>query len=261
MTYSEYPNDSGAPSMYARRSPGIFTVVLTSVITSTVITVAVLFVTGNLTMDPVEDPTGLGVEQHFLVPSLIGIPTQSAKELLTARKLRMVVRAEKPHKSMGKGLIIEQNPLPDSDLEAGGEVAIVVSSGPKKTTVPPVVGKSLEEAKKLLATAGIDVGNVSFTGTGDPGSVTQVTPGPGTEVADGAQVVLVAAPMELEVPKLLGKRTGQAKKMIQEAGFKVGKIRWRYNEDRPANLVLGQTPAAGSKAPPDTAIDLILNEE
>ncbi len=248
--------------MYARRSPGIFTVVLTSVITSALITVAILFATGNLTMEPVtKDSTRLGVEQHFLVPPIIGLPTQSAKELLTARKLRMVVRSERPDNSVPKGHIIEQNPLPDSDLVVGGEVAIVVSTGPKKTTVPDVVGKSIDEAKKLLETAGIDVGSVSFTGTGDPGNVTQVTPNSGAEIGGGAKVVLVVVPMEIEVPKVLGKRTGKAKKLILKAGFKVGKIRWRYNEDRPANIVLGQTPSAGSKALPDSAIDLVLNEE
>ncbi len=220
-----------------------------------------LFVTGNLSLTPAEEEPEVAKQEHQPVPSLVGMPTDSAKELLKARKLRMVVRAERPDKTAEKGIIVEQDPLPDSELEIGGEVAIIVSSGPRKATVPTVVGKPLEEAKKLVGEAGLEIGSISYAGEGAPGSVTQITPSAGTEVNDGATVVLVAAPLDVEVPSLVGMRTALAKKKIKESGLKVGKIRWRYNEDRPANLVLSQTPAAGTKAAPDSAVDLVLNEE
>jgi serine/threonine-protein kinase len=200
-------------------------------------------------------------QTYSKVPTLVGLPIESAVDLLRARKLRMVVRAEKPSETVAKGVILEQEPLPESELVHDSEVVVVVSSGAEEVAVPEIRGKKIEDAKKALEEAGISVGEISQTGSGEPGTVSQVIPMPGTALEKGATVSLVVVPSTIEVPNLLGKRTAQAKKLIEEAGFKGGKIRWRYNEDRPANLVLGQEPKPGATAEIGSEISLVLNEE
>ena len=251
------------PPNYGRRSPDMFTVVLTSVITSTVICLLVLFLTGNLSLSPKPKqgpPPIAQAPQSHPVPSLVGMPVKSARDLLKTRKLRMVVKAERPDKAEA-GNIIEQEPLPDSELETGGEVQVVVSSGIKRITVPKVVGKSLEAATESLKAGGIEIGGVEHTGDGQPGMVTQVTPATGTLISENTKVSLVVAPNDLEVPEVSGMRIGKARQTIKQSGFKVGKVRWRYNEYKPANIVLGQNPKAGTRVEPGTEINLIVNEE
>jgi beta-lactam-binding protein with PASTA domain len=78
---------------------------------------------------------------------------------------------------------------------------------------------------------------------------------------EGAQVSLVVAQEVVEVPDLNGKRMSFVRKKLKKIGLKVGQLRWRYNENRRANIVLTQTPKAGATAAPGSAVDLVLNEE
>ncbi|MCP4601816.1 MAG: PASTA domain-containing protein [Proteobacteria bacterium] len=255
MEYDEYTHGP-------KRSLDAFAVVLISLVTSTLTTLAVLWLTGNLSalqQEPESEKSG--VEKYRQVPSLVGMPTETAIELLRARNLRMIVRAKRHDKSAAEGTIIEQDPLPDSELEIKGEVAVIVSDGIKQVTVPEIVGKSVKNAEKLIKAEGLEMGSVSNTGTGDPGTVTQSAPQSGTKVEGGAKIDLIVAPTGLGVPSVVGMGKRQARKKIKKAGFKVGKIRWRYNEYKPANIVLSQNPAADSQAPAETLVNLVINEE
>jgi beta-lactam-binding protein with PASTA domain len=275
MSYDDYPEQGYADQGYAdpgygRRPPGYLTVIFTSLVTSAVVTCAVLYATGNLSLASLGLPatpaapaaTDSESENQFSqVPVLKGLPTKSAVELLRGRNLRMVVRAEAPDEKAQRGIIIKQEPLPDSELVKGGQVSVVVSSGPQKETVPDVVGKKMKEAAEILKEAGIEIGSVSETGTGEPGTVTSIKPSPGSEVEKGSEVDLVVTPSGVAVPKLLGLRTKKAKRALKKAGLKLGKIKWRYIEHRPANLVLSQDPDPGTKVEIGSAVDLVLNQE
>jgi beta-lactam-binding protein with PASTA domain len=262
MTKQNYQYGSQQPGVYVKRSPDTFQVVVTSVITSAVMTLVVLFVTGNLPLSQEEkpEPAGSDVGQPHSTPALIGMPVKSAGDLLTTRGLRMIVKAERSDKSE-EGTIVEQEPLPDSQLQSGEAVTVVVSSGPGGTTVPKVVGKPLEEAKDLVKAAGIEIGDVSYTGIGEPGIVTQITPATGTLVEENTKADLTVAPNDIEAPEVTGMRIGKARQVIEEAGLKVGAVKWRYNEYRAANMVLAQNPKAKSRVRPGSEISLVVNEE
>ena len=107
----------------------------------------------------------------------------------------------------------------------------------------------------------MSIGEISKTGTGDPGAVTRVTPTGGTPIDKGSAVALVVVPSGVEVPDVQGLRTGEARRKITAAGLKVGQIRWRFVEHRPANLVLSQDPEPGVRIPPEGEVHLVLNEE
>ena len=161
---------------------------------------------------------------------------------------------------MAKGKIISQEPLSDSDLQAGGAVQVIVSSGKEKIAVPAVVGEPIEAAKKRIADKGLIVGKVLETGEGDPGTVTEVQPKVGTLVEAGGEIIVIMSPAGKPVPNVVGKYLFKAKKEVEEAGFKVGKIRRRYNDYQDENVILSQEPAAETIVPLGTAIDLIAND-
>lgn len=264
MAKKEYQYDSPPQGVYVKRSPDTFGVVLTSVITSALITLLVLFVTGNLHL-PSEQKQAPGqahqpVVQSYMAPALVGMPSKSAGDLLKTRGLRLVVNAERPDKSE-PGTIVEQEPLPDSQLQAGDAVTVILSSGPRRPTVPKVVGKTLAEAKEIIASIGIEIDDISYEGTGEPGVVTQVTPATGTLIEESTKLTLVVAPEDVEAPDVVGMRLPKAKQTIEQAGLKVGATKWRYNEYRPANLVLAQDPKPKTRVKPGSEIALTVNEE
>jgi beta-lactam-binding protein with PASTA domain len=58
----------------------------------------------------------------------------------------------------------------------------------------------------------------------------------------------------------VGLRASKAKKTLEDAGFKVGKIRYGSSDDHDEGIVLKQTPAELAAAEPGASVDLVVNE-
>jgi beta-lactam-binding protein with PASTA domain len=56
-------------------------------------------------------------------------------------------------------------------------------------------------------------------------------------------------------------RLPRARKTLEEAGFKLGKIHYTVDEDRMGGLILRQDPAEGAAGPPGGAVDVTVNED
>lgn len=250
---------------------GLFAVVIVSVLTSALVSVAVLWTSGlpvpllgqaAAPTEPVDTtPRPTETKEYSQVPSLMGLPTPAAIEVLKARDLRMIVKSKRTDDSAPKGTIVEQDPLPESQVEKNGAVSVILSTGQGAPMVPQVIGKPMEEAKQLIESAGLRVGPLSATGKGAPGTVTGVEPMPGTEVQKGTKISIVFTPAQIEIPKVVGMNKNKAKEELEKLGFKVGKFRWRYNEDKRANIVLSQKPDMQTLAEPGSEVILVINEE
>lgn len=99
------------------------------------------------------------------------------------------------------GRVIGQEPAPNTTLEVGGSVTIIVSKGPEGILVPNVVGKPEAEARRVLAESGIKVAQYSnYQGLRDLtpqvlarvciGCVLSTTPHPEQRVQSGAEVFI-----------------------------------------------------------------------
>jgi len=58
----------------------------------------------------------------------------------------------------------------------------------------------------------------------------------------------------------VGTRLTKAKKVLEEAGFKVGKTSYRYDPCCGEYIILRQTPAEGEAAAAGATVDLVVNE-
>lgn len=240
--------------MSTERAPGLGTVIFVSTLTSAIVSTATVF--------------GLGVGGSLVhaetdVPTLVGLAPDAARGVLEARSLRLVVRDERHDRDAREGEILEQQPRPGSRIEKGSEVTVVLSLGPAPVEVPAVVGQPLSEARARLETVGLVLGQVSEGGEGPPGTVASASPGEGTRLSVGGRVdlVVVPEPTRIAVPEVTGISARRARTAITEAGLSVGRVRYRFNGDRPAFIVLGQSPEAGSEVDPGQAVDLVVNEE
>jgi len=194
------------------------------------------------------------------VPDVVGMAADAADELLSARKLRMVVQERKADERIARDAILSQAPLAQSRVNAGSEVSVVVSTGPSKKKVPGLVGLKLEEAKLALEQATLTLGPVSQSDEGEAGTVTASVPIAGTEVEAGSPVALSVAEPKIEVPRLVGMHVAKAREAIERAKLKVGSVSEIYDRHKKGLLVLSQDPDPGERVAAGAEIKLVINQ-
>jgi beta-lactam-binding protein with PASTA domain len=251
-----------------QRRPGFGTVVFISMLTSSavsVLTVALLLRYGSLAGAAGLFPPAAQHESEPAVdarlPDVVNMSAEAADELLSARKLRLVVKERRAHPTVVAGAVISQTPLAQSRIGPGGEVSVVLSTGPARTQIPDLVGQPLEQAKAGLAAAGLHLGPITESDApGEPGSVVATSPGAGTALDPGASVGLTVARAAVEVPKLVGLHSSKARERITKAGLTVGNVSEIYDEHRRGYLVLSQDPEAGTHLPAGGKVNLVVNQ-
>ena len=254
------------------RGPGWFGVIVTSFFTSSAVVFGVLWgiqqghIPG-LVQTPQASPAAAAAAPalaqsapaNVKVPTLLGLPSDTANELLGARGLRPVVR-ERRESPQAAGTVIAQNPLADSLMPRDGAVELTVSNGPPaNVAVPELTGKALPDAVSALEAVGLKAGTLTGPDTGDR-IVLASNPAPGAAVAPASSVALTVELKGVEVPKLVGLSFSKAKKLLEESGLTVGKTRERYDEDRDPYVILQQSPEPGARVSPSTAVELVRNE-
>jgi beta-lactam-binding protein with PASTA domain len=85
-------------------------------------------------------------------------------------------------------------------------------------------------------------------------------PGAGGELARGEPVVIELAAPRIEVPRLVGLRWPEARRVLERAGLRPGVVRERYDDRRKALVVLEQEPAAGRRVEKASRVDVVRNE-
>jgi serine/threonine-protein kinase len=243
-----------------RRGPGWGGVILVSLIVSLLTSFATAYFVERKGLAWLEGAPEEQAPQTVQVPDVLGMTPEAADELLTGRGLRMVVAEEEPSTETPEGEIAGQAPLAGSRVDPGERVDVVVSTGAPLIAIPPVVGRPLTEAQLMLTNAGLTVGRISETGEGEPGTVSETNPPQGTSTTPDTPIALTVVPAGVEVPNLVGKPHREARRLLEAAGLREGRVRRRYDENRGPYIVLEQTPAAGSRTDPNGEIELLVNE-
>ncbi|MCX7884348.1 MAG: Stk1 family PASTA domain-containing Ser/Thr kinase [Caloramator sp.] len=99
------------------------------------------------------------------VPDLTNLDFISAESLIKRNGLKLGTVDRKNSDKIPKDLIISQNPDKGTTVQEGTEISIVISDGPelKLVTVPSLLGKTLDEAKKELKRCNLSLGTISYS--------------------------------------------------------------------------------------------------
>lgn len=199
------------------------------------------------------------------VPAVLGMKGEQAREMLKGRELLLAFSGEKDSAQQPAGAILEQTPLAGSQVPKGSVVQAVLSRGITQVLVPKVTGLTLDDATKALTAVGLAAGpqKSAASDTAPAGTVADSEPGAGTSVAPKTAVTLVLSTGAgaKPVPKVTGLRLRAARELLEQQGWKLGKIRYDSDGDRSSGVVLEQRPAAATVVPADTALELTVNEE
>ncbi len=197
------------------------------------------------------------------VPSVLGLPAQSARALIEGRGLMFVVGEEREDAKVPAGNVVAQRPLEGSRIDRGQAVEVTVAKAPTLVKAPALVGEALGEAKLRLQMAKLTLGKVSEGNSADvkEGSVISQSVAEGSEIKVGTAIDLVVSKgvATVAVPNVAGHSLSRAKDELQKAGFKLGTLRSRDDEDRSEGVILEQNPPANEQAPKGSTVDLVIN--
>jgi serine/threonine-protein kinase len=145
---------------------------------------------------------------------------------------------------------------------AGVVLTIRISLYGSGTTVPPVVGLTLEQAKWQAERAhlGFAVASERFDLQQEKGRVVGQKPGSGMSVRKGMTLsVVVSKGVErLTMPDLTGKRMEAAQLELQQAGLRLAGTAYLHGRSA-IPLVTGQSPPVGMVVPRDAEVSLLVD--
>jgi serine/threonine-protein kinase len=188
------------------------------------------------------------------VPDVDGLSAGQARRRLEDAGFRVRVR-ERADDEVPEGDAIETQPAAGTQLEVGGAVTLVVSTGRTQVTVPSVVGQSREVASANLQAADFTV-SVSEREDADaePGTVLSQTPAGGQKADQGSQVQIVIArtPAQVAVPNTIGEDEATAISDLEGAGFRVSERQVAVDSEDQDGIVVEQSPQGGRAKPGST---------
>lgn len=210
-------------------------------------------------------PRGRPASAVVEVPSLLGMKAEQAREILQGRELLLSFATEHDSAKYPVGTIAEQSPLGGSQLFRGNTVQAVLSRGLPAVPIPALAGRPAEDAAKQIANLGLSLGpsKTAPSDTVAAGAVIETEPASGTSVTASTPVALVVSsgPSARPIPKVFGMRMRAARELLEQQGFKVGRIRYDNDGDKSGGVVLEQRPAPPASAPLGAVVDLTVNEE
>ncbi len=197
--------------------------------------------------------------QTTAVPNLTGRTLAAATNDAAQRRLRVKVTGRKNHPKIGPGRVIGQYPLPGTAIKENRSLRVVVSLGPKKTNVPDVQGLALRSARLRLEGMGVPIRRVIEA----PSSVAEDTvlvqvPEAGVVENLGEGVLLIIARngslRDYVMPDLIGKSIDDISIAFEGRGFVPPQIRYKSYPGLLRGTILSQTPLAGYRLNPRTAV-------
>ncbi|HUF02403.1 MAG TPA: PASTA domain-containing protein [Gaiellaceae bacterium] len=180
------------------------------------------------------------------VPDVSGLTVGEARAKLAESGLE--ARVEESESDRPEGEIVRQAPKAGAEIDGDRPVLLVVSAGPQGVAVPDVVGLPLSRASREIRQAGFEVEVLRSPSTRPARTVLRQTPSAGARVEPEIVVMLVVAdepaPVEIDVPRLVGLTVADARARVRTLGLRSTVT--RVESQRPAGEVVRQSPRPGS---------------
>lgn len=187
------------------------------------------------------------------VPDLTGKTVFQARDVLAKKDLSLAQRGSEFNDRYERGLIVRQDPAPDSKIRVTKAVQVITSAGSQNVAVPNLVGKSLESATGILKEAGLYKGKLTqiHTTRFAAGRIIAQLPDPGTLAERNAQVGLLISQGDLEeryvMPDLIGLRADRVIARLKALDFKVADVHYVYYPGLASGVVVKQFPPDGHR--------------
>jgi beta-lactam-binding protein with PASTA domain/predicted Ser/Thr protein kinase len=196
------------------------------------------------------------------VPNMAGLTQDQALTRLQSDGFIVRIVPESSE-TVEPGIVIGTNPAGGQEADVGSVVEVFVSTGLEEIAVPPVVGKTLEQATADIQAVGLKVGVVEERPDADfePNTVMEQSPGSGVEVGLGSSVNLVVSsgPEIIALPDFTGMTERDAISELTELGLKYS-IEDEFDEEVESGVVIRTDPVAGVEVLSGDTILLVVSQ-
>ena len=199
-------------------------------------------------------PRGALVE----VPLLSGLSPEQARQILEAKDLRLVVFDRRLDPKQPADKIAKQVPGARSRVSRQNPIYVILSTGvrgAKHPVAPPVPARPAPVAPAPARPAPVPARPAPVAPV--PASPAPVAPAPPVAAAPAPAPIASA---RVAVPRLYYKSPARARRLLEAAGFRVGRRHTIADEDKASGIILRQRPAAGAKVAPGSTVDYWVND-
>lgn len=188
-----------------------------------------------------------GSEPMIAVPTVAGLTADAAQANLEQAGFT-VKRVEEPSADMAQGLATRSVPGDDVPTPKGSEVTLYISSGPQRSAIPDLRGKTPQQATDALKVLGFNEVRTQDTDSTASlkGKVVRTNPRTGIPAAVNAPVILYVGtgPREVTLPDLRGQTQDEARSALSQLNLEMTPV--QVDSELPAGQVVSTSPNPGS---------------
>lgn len=203
------------------------------------------------------------VNRSAAVPNLVGLTQAQAEEALDAAGFKAgSVTTTQSLDASQVGKVIGQSPAPNSQLRLIDKVNLTISGGQKLFAVPDVVGRSQDEARSIMTTAGLQVSlSQNYSPTVPKDAVISQSPPAGERVPYQTTVGLTVSlgVQNVTVPGVGGLTRSDAANRLKAANLGSQAVVEYTYAGAAKGLVFAQYPTAGMQIAPGTIVGLLVS--
>ena len=202
--------------------------------------------------------TGAGVTWYLTagpgrrvpVPDIVGMSQDEAQLALEKQGLNWGTPARAYSDTVPAGHVISCQPRAGQKVGLGRAVTTVISRGVETKTVPDVIGKTKDQAGAAIKGAGLTLGTVTeeYSASVASGKVISSDPKAGKVIEHTEKVSIVVSKGKepATIPDVTGMSEDEAKKTLEDAGLKKGKVSQDYSASVDKGKVISSSPIAGA---------------
>lgn len=210
----------------------------------------------------------ISVVAHFLfnrslaeiaVPDVKNMTVVEAQKLLEEKEFKVELEEKYGDPSQFKpGTVMEQSPKAGEKRKQRSLIILTICKGAELKGVPEVVGMSLSKAENTLLNAGFKLGKLTKKHVEGQriGAVLAQSPKAMDKAPKGSGIDLVINEGDKPVPNLIGKPIAEAKRLLEQAGLKLGEVKEVNDHSAVKNVVLASNPNAGTKIGAGDAVSI-----
>lgn len=208
--------------------------------------------------------TGLFDKKDIEVPDFRGMTIEEAEDKAEDLGIEVKIGKYEFSTEYEQDQIMDQDPNHGEMVAKGDTVTVDISKGGERGVIPNLIGKSEEDAKKMIEDYGFELGTVKEKESHEEkGTVIEQDPSAGSEGKQGDTINITISDgsgKEMgEVPYVLGMSEDEARAAIEEAGFKVGNVSEGVSSAYDNGQVMWQEYDAGTSVEKGTAIDIRIS--
>ena len=192
----------------------------------------------------------VGPGRRVPVPNIVGMSEDQAQLALEKQGLDWGTPTRAYSDTVPAGSVISCQPKVGQKVGLGQAVTAVISRGVETKTVPDVVGKTKDQASAVIKGAGLTLGDVTeqYSASVDSGKVISSDPKAGKVIEHTAKISIVVSKGKepATIPDVTGQSEDEAKKTLEDAGLKKGKVSKDYSDSVAKGNVIASSPIAGA---------------